>query len=292
MAEVNIFRIAASELFTQKNFSRIPEPDLVMESAEQVRAYTEAGREAGVMAPVYLHHCSHVCDVIRPGDTVVDLACGPATQLGLVARLNPETRFIGVDLSDEMLAKADAYVRAQALENIELRKGDVSRLDMFEDRSIDAVMSTMALHHLPETVLLDRTFSEVARILKKDGGIFIADFGRLKLEKSMTVLANQYAEIQPDIFTLDYLNSMKAAFSAGDFRHAMAVLGSQARLYTVSFLPYMLAVKSAPRRSFDRSLHEKLQALHTEMPGYHQKDFKNLCRFFRFGGLRGIHTPA
>src|SRR5204863_5016089 len=101
---------ALREAMTRERSARAPEPDLVMDDPDKVTAYTRAGREDGVMAPVYLFHCAQICDVIRPGDTVVDLGCGPATQLAMVARLNPEVRFTGIDLSDEMLDRARAHV--------------------------------------------------------------------------------------------------------------------------------------------------------------------------------------
>lgn len=104
-----------------------------MDDPEKVTAYTRAGRIDGVMAPVYLHHCIHICEVIRPGDVAVDLACGPATQLAQVARLNPDVRFIGVDLSEPMLERARAHVAELQLKNVEFRLGDISLLEGFSD---------------------------------------------------------------------------------------------------------------------------------------------------------------
>ena len=80
------------ELLTCKRCPLIPEPGLVMDDPEQVSAYVSAGREHGVMAPVYLFHGANICEVIRPGDTVLDLACGPGNQLALVARRSEERR--------------------------------------------------------------------------------------------------------------------------------------------------------------------------------------------------------
>ncbi|HEX9172681.1 MAG TPA: methyltransferase domain-containing protein, partial [Telluria sp.] len=103
------------ELFTSERSPRRTEPDLVMDDPANVAAYVEAGREHAVMAPVYLFHAANICEVIRPGDTVVDLACGPANQLAMVARLNPHTNFIGVDLSPPMLAQAQELITRQGL---------------------------------------------------------------------------------------------------------------------------------------------------------------------------------
>ena len=89
------------EATARERTQRVPEPDLVMDDPEKVAAFTRAGREDGVMAPVYLFHCAQICEVIRPGDRVVDLGCGPGTQLAMVARLNPDAHFLGIDLSAE-----------------------------------------------------------------------------------------------------------------------------------------------------------------------------------------------
>ena len=104
-----VLRALLRELTTFRRAPRIPEPDLVMDDAAKVAAYTQAGREDGVMAPVYLFNTRHACDVIRPGDVVLDLACGPATQLAQIARYNPESTFIGIDLSEPMLERAAAF---------------------------------------------------------------------------------------------------------------------------------------------------------------------------------------
>ena len=118
MPSLPVLKTLARELVSRERSPRRTEPDLVMDDPEKVAAYTRAGREDGVMAPVYLFHCAQVCEVIRPGDTVVDLGCGPATQLAMVARLNPDVRFVGVDLSEEMLERARAYGAEQGLGNV------------------------------------------------------------------------------------------------------------------------------------------------------------------------------
>lgn len=273
------------ELVTYERNPRVPEPGLVMDDEDQVAAYVEAGREHAVMAPVYLFHAAHVCEVIRPGDTVLDLACGPANQLAMVARLNPDTHFIGFDLSLAMLDQAKALVSAQGLDNISFLHGDISNLGVFGKASIDAVMSTMALHHLPDSAALGRTYSEVARVLKPGGGIYMVDFGHLKSVRTIDYFANQYADRQPTLFTLDYLNSLRAAFYPDDIRRAAEPLLAEARLYTTFLMPYMVALKSRPRRENDAELSAKLTALKNALPVWHKKDFSDLKTFFRGGGL-------
>lgn len=275
------------ELLIKRSARRETEPDLVMDDPEKVAAYTRAGREDGVMAPVYLFHCAQICEVIKPGDTVLDLGCGPATQLAMVARLNPQTQFIGMDLSNEMLSKARTYVEEQGLTNIEFRQGDITRLSGLPDASIDAVMSTVVLHHLPDLAALESTFAEIKRVLKPGGGLYLVDFGHLKSEKSIHDFAYQYADRQAELFTLDYLYSLRAAFWPEDFfRLYQTYLASYGSFYKTFVMPYMMVVKSPARRQIDPALHHQLHALKQAMPSYHQTDLKDLMVFFRFGGLR------
>jgi SAM-dependent methyltransferase len=287
MPSAQLIQTVVREMLTRERSARVTEPDLVMDDPENVAAYVEAGREHAVMAPVYLFHCANICEVIRPGDTVVDLACGPANQLAMVARLNPETKFIGVDLSAPMLERARELIERQGLKNVEFRHGDITDLSFFADRSVDAVMSTMALHHLPTLDLLCRTYAEVARILKQGGGVYMVDFGHLKSKRSIDYFAYQYADRQPALFTEDYYNSLHAAFYPDDFRKAVQPLEGRARLYSTIGLPFMMALKSAPRRTAAeaRELAAQLAHMKKNLPEWHKADHADLIRHFRLNGM-------
>jgi SAM-dependent methyltransferase len=286
MPSVPVLRTLLREITTSERLARTAEPDLVMDDPAKVAAYIEAGRPNAVMAPVYLFHCAQACEVMRPGDTVVDLACGPANQLAMIAALNPAIRFIGVDLSEPMLAQARQYASEQKLSNVEFRLGDIASLPDIGSASVDAVISTMALHHVPALAQLRATFAEARRVLKPDGGVYLVDFGRLKSERSVDYFAHQYADRQPELFTLDYLYSLRAAFSVADFRSASAAFGPGARLYTTFLAPYMVAFKSAPRRAADPALRQRIADLRAALPRHHQVDLRDLITFFALGGLK------
>ena len=288
MPNLSLVKTVYRELFTRERSPRVNEPDLVMDDPDKVAAYARAGKEDGVMAPVYLFHCAQICEVIRPGDTVLDLGCGPATQLGMVARVNPECQFIGMDLSPDMLTKARQHLEEQGLTNVSLRQGDITNLASLADHSVDAVMSTVALHHLPDVSYLEKVFSEIRRVLKPGGGIYLVDFGHLKAEKSIESFAYQYADRQAELFTLDYLYSLRAAFALDDFERLTAkYLATGARVYSTFFMPYMVAVKSPTRLArLDPARRHQLDKFRCNMPRYHQKDLSDLKVFFRLGGLR------
>lgn len=287
MLSIAFLNVILRELFSSEQVDRVTEPDLVMDDPEKVLAYTRAGREDGVMAPVYLFHAAHVSELINPGETVIDLACGPATQLGMIARLNPETNFIGVDLSQPMLDKANTYIAEQNLKNVKTVKGSITDLSMLEDQSADVVYSTMALHHLPDFKALKDTFSSIRRILKPDGGVYLADFSRLKSPKSIQYFANQYADRQPELFTLDYFYSLNAAFSLDNFKEAKSLLPEQVNLYKMFMLAFMVAFKSQPRRDvIPEELKKALKTIENELPEHHKVDIEDLKQTFKLSGLK------
>ena len=291
MPSPKLIKTVLREMLTGERSIRVTEPDLVMNEPEHVKQYVAAGREDAVMAPVYLFHCANICDVIRPGDTVLDLACGPANQLAMVARLNPATNFIGVDLSKNMLEEAQALIDEQGLKNVRFVERDISDLSIFADGSIDAVMSTMALHHLPDLDTLKRTYAEVHRVLKADGGIYMVDFGHLKSPRSIDYFANQYAHRQGPRFTLDYLNSLHAAFYRDDFKEAVQPLMGRAKLHATIGLPFMVALKTPPRRTPEPALRATLANMKKGLPERHRGDYSDLIFHFRLGGMK-THTLA
>ncbi len=187
-----------------------------------------------------------------------------------------------------MLDRARAHIAEQGLDNIELRTQDITALTSVSDHSVDAAVSTFAFHHLPDVAALEKTFSEVARVLKPGGGVYLVDFGHLKAEKSIQTFAYQYADRQPELFTLDYLYSLQAAFSKQEFdRLTRQYLHGTARLYSTFLVPFMVAIKS-PARTGTRNpeMLRQLHAIRDNLPPHHRTDLADLITFFKMGGLR------
>jgi ubiquinone/menaquinone biosynthesis C-methylase UbiE len=99
---------------------------------------------------------------VRPGQTVVDVGCGPGTDLGRLAEAaGPGGRVIGVDRDPEMLAEASR--RSDAL----LREGDIHALPL-PDASVDRVRVDRLLQHVDDPAA---AIAEVRRVLRP-GGLF------------------------------------------------------------------------------------------------------------------------
>ena len=290
--QVGLFKHLILELLAVRRDQRIPEPDLVMADASQAESFMIAGREDGVIAPTYLFHTLQLSRLIKPGDVVLDLACGPANQLAQVARVNPEAEFIGIDASESMLGLAADTVKRFALDNVRFESCYIQDLKPFADQSVDLVMSTMSLHHLPDEQTLAASFREAARVLKPDGAVYLADFSRLKREASRRFFAEQHAEQQSELFTTDYLNSLRAAFTAQDFKQAMQVFGAGVRFQATGLVPFMVVVsKGQPHRLTDSVL-AHCNAIYASLQPPQQQDFLDLKRFFALGGLSTPDIPT
>ncbi len=274
------------ECLVSRSLPREPEPDLVMDDPDQVASYVEAGRIDGVMAAAYLFHSARISQVIQGCQTVLDLGCGPATQLAQIAQFNPEISFTGLDLSSNMLADAKRHVEAFGLKNVELRQGDITRLDAFDDHSVDAVISTMALHHLPTLAHLDKCFAEVWRVLKPGGALYLTDFGRLKSLHSVIFFAYMNARYQPHLFSLDYERSLRAAFLKEDFvSFAAKYFPADVQVESTFKVPFLVIVKTADR-SLSVGLSQRIAALRASLKPRYRRDLNDLRTFFALGGLK------
>lgn len=264
---------------------RIPEADAIMAKSDQVFAFHESGNGDGFLKHMYFFHAVMSLPVIRPGDSVLDLACGPGNQLAHIARLHPAANFVGIDASPNMLELARATLTSNAIDNTALQLGDITDLSTIASASIDCVICTMSLHHLPDTSALHKTMREIRRVLKPNGGIYLADFGRLKRTASQQYFAHDRNELQSKQFTVDFLNSMRAAFSVAEFKSALAEIDATIKIHRTALAPFMMIARSDARHAIDNKMSEKIKRHYKNLTARQRRDFDNIVRWFRIGGL-------
>lgn len=283
----SLIPLVLREWCSDAHFPREPEPDIVMDNAAHVDAYAESGRGDGIMAAANLFHSARISQLIPDGARVLDLGCGPGTQLVQIAEFNPKVSFIGVDLADNMLASAKRYSASRQVGNIEWRKADICALDAFGDQSFDGVISTMTLHHLPTLDHLRRTFAEIGRLLRPDGVMYLADFGHLKSLKSILFFAYMHRDSLPHEVCLDYERSLRAAFTLDDYRTiAHANLAFEAEVLGTFLVPLMIIVKRGQERIVSDDLRSRLHALRDLLSPRFRRELDELRLFFAAAGLR------
>jgi arsenite methyltransferase len=195
---------------------RLPEPSEAMDDLDQIRSYVKAYEWGGPTSALQLHHLQQLATLIRPGDTVLDLACGPGPLLLELAPLYPSCRFVGADLSNSMLEVLRQTAAERSIQNIETLCEDIRTLPGLKARTVDMVITTSALHHLPDIESLRRVFERIETLLKPDGGLYVFDFGLLKSQRARDLMVAEIARKAPPITVQDYANSLRAAFPIDD----------------------------------------------------------------------------
>ncbi len=118
---------------------------------------------------------------LRGDERVLDLGCGRGAVLLMVAKLLPRGRAVGVDLwktSDQSGNALEVTRRNAQLEGVadrvDLHTGDMRALS-FEDESVDVVLSSLAIHNIPDAGGRAKAVDEAVRVLRRGGRILIVD---------------------------------------------------------------------------------------------------------------------
>ena len=87
---------------------------------------------------------------VEPGQVVLDLGSGAGFDLLIAsAKVGPEGRVIGVDMTDAMIEAARGNAAKAGATNVEVRKGTIEQLPV-EDGSVDWVISNCVINLSPE----------------------------------------------------------------------------------------------------------------------------------------------
>jgi len=172
-------------------------------------------------------------EFIAEGKNILEAGCGNGYAAGLITAMHP-AGYWGIDIMPEQIALAEK----RALKNAQFIVGDVSDLSMFQDSSMDAVLDFCILHHVEDRI---RFFQECRRVLKDDGGIFIAD-----LSEKMICFADRcfrWDHNKKILFTFPQLET-EAAHAGFYVSAKMDFLGLEC-IWRFRKIPVMRAVKTS-----------------------------------------------
>lgn len=196
--------------------TRVLEPE-VMDTAEDALDYDLMDHSAvnALFAADFLRLWS--------GDNpVLDVGTGTALIPIEICRLDPRPAFVAVDLSAEMLKRADRHIADAGLTGrITTRLTDAKRLP-FADGEFAAVVSNSIVHHIPEPAAC---VAEMARVCRAGGLLLVRDLLRPADETSLTRLVAMHAAGATDRQRQLFSESLRAALSLGEIRGIVAALG-------------------------------------------------------------------
>lgn len=109
---------------------------------------------------------------IKEGDTVVDLGSGAGNDVFVARTFTGDTgKVIGLDMTEEMIEKANINKKKLGYKNVEFHLGDIESIP-FENGIADVIVSNCVLNLVPDK---NKAFSEMYRILKTGGHFCISD---------------------------------------------------------------------------------------------------------------------
>ena len=138
--------------------------------------YETINRAYAILSPVYdflfekIFYPGRVAAIdlleIQPGNRVLEVGVGTGLNLPLYSR---DCNVTGIDISKEMLRKAEERVLTLGMVNTKLMVMDGSKL-AFPDDSFDRVIATYVISAVPDPV---KTLLEMRRVCKPSGHLVI-----------------------------------------------------------------------------------------------------------------------
>jgi len=152
---------------------------------------------------------------LRPGETVVDLGCGGGLDVFLAAaKVGPEGRAIGIDMTPEMIERARRNaakgVDGKPYSNVEFHLAMIDKLPL-PAGSVDCVISNCVINLAPDK---QAVFREIARVLKPGGRMAVSD---IALKKQLP------EEVSSDL--LAYVGCVAGAILIDDYHQGLRDAG-------------------------------------------------------------------
>jgi len=136
--------------------------------ADEALLHRDMLRETGRRSDAHCIRYARAAEWVRPGDTVLDIACGLGYGSHILFQNSLARRVLGVDIGDDAVAYAKAHFGDG--ERVVFQIGDAQNLADIGDSSIDFIAAFETIEHIPAP---EAYLSELKRVLRPAGRLMI-----------------------------------------------------------------------------------------------------------------------
>lgn len=140
---------------------------------------------------------------LSQGIDVADVGCGSGHAVNLMAQAYPNSRFMGLDISDAGLAAAATEAECKGLANVHFEKQDAARLD--GSKQFDFITTFDAVH---DQVRPDLVLRGIAESLRPDGVYLCVD-----IAASSILADNLEHPFAPLMYTISCMHCMTVSLA-------------------------------------------------------------------------------
>ncbi|MEW4447184.1 class I SAM-dependent methyltransferase, partial [Vibrio cholerae] len=172
------YRLNAYEALNQEPWQiyvlleKIPQQAIRKYSMEELNKqrilHMDMLREVGRRGDAHCIRYHKAAEYVRPGDTVLDLACGLGYGSHIIYHNSHAKRVIGMDLSESGIEYAQQNYQVDG--HVEFSLADAQNIENLPDNSVDFITTFETIEHLPEP---KKYLAELERVLKPSGRMLI-----------------------------------------------------------------------------------------------------------------------
>ena len=159
---------------------------------------------------------------LTPGKQILDLGTGSGYLAFHLAETNPQCHIVGLDIVQNTISRNASIAKENRLKNIDFLIYDGINFP-FEKDIFDIIVSRYAFHHFP---LIEKSFNEIARVLREKGQLFISDPTPNKVDQNHFI--DKYMQMKDDghqkFYTLDEFSEL------GKFKNLILVSNDMTKI--------------------------------------------------------------
>ncbi|MCG2589863.1 class I SAM-dependent methyltransferase [Rhodohalobacter sulfatireducens] len=176
----------------------------------------ETGQQATVDAPLTMELITQAAASNNPdANNILDIGCGAGNNTLKLLEQLPDLNCDLIDLSQPMLDRAEARVKAESLGRIRTLQDDFRKADLPSEH-YDIVIAAAVLHHLRDDEDWDMAFQKIFDVTAPGGSVWITDLVTHEVEVIDQMMWSRYGDYLETIGSAEYRKEVFAYIEKED----------------------------------------------------------------------------